>query len=661
MHRLPLLSAVAFAALLALPSSSPAQDCEQEFPSTFELIQAAIFEPRGCTSTICHGGTPSPTTGNLDLRPENAYDSLIDVASHSVPGMRRVQAGQARESLLWLNLAAKTFPLEYEAPLRPMPLDPVPALSESELEAVRLWIEKGAPRTGVVPGTGELLDACLPPPEPIEIKPLDPPPAGTGIQLRMPRWTLPAVSEDEICHVTYYDVTDQVPEQYRGNGGTTFRYNFHETRQDPLSHHLVPVLYEGAATDPHDPAWGVWKCRGGARHDEVCDPVDLGFCGEGVCGSPIVSTVGCLGYGPGDDGIGFTSAGISVTQETANEFPVPDGVYEELPLKGIIMWSSHAFNLTAKEGKIESWVNFHFAAPQHQQTLANNLFAADQIFAMDVPPFQTQEVCNIRKFEENTHVFEWGAHTHKRGKRFRTFMGAFRCEGGSNDGQPCSPIGSEPAADICQGAPCTAYTQVHVGDCDGSRAVTVDEVITGVNIALGAMDREECLDIDADRDYSVTVDEVITSITAALEGVPAPEPADGQESMFYLSMIYNDPTIIRPEEPFIFRGTDDERSVTFCALYDNGYTDPDEVKLRSASPPPPISVGGIGGPCSLNETRCSEGKRGESCTGRTQANRDRSCDSSEGAADGICDACPLEGGVTTEDEMFILLGRFYVP
>ena len=27
----------------------------------------------------------------------------------------------------------------------------------------------------------------------------------------------------------------------------------------------------------------------------------------------------------------------------------------------------------------------------------------------------------------------------------------------------------------------------------------------------------------------------------------------------------------------------------------------------------------------------------------------------------VCDACPLEGGVTTEDEMFIMLGFYYMP
>ena len=59
----------------------------------------------------------------------------------------------------------------------------MPPLSENELEAVRLWIEAGAPETGSVgdPATGSsdgishLLDACLPPASPITIEPLKPP------------------------------------------------------------------------------------------------------------------------------------------------------------------------------------------------------------------------------------------------------------------------------------------------------------------------------------------------------------------------------------------------------------------------------------------------------------------------------------------------------
>ena len=35
------------------------------------------------------------------------------------------------------------------------------------------------------------------------------------------------------------------------------------------------------------------------------------------------------------------------------------------------------------------------------------------------------------------------------------------------------------------------------------------------------------------------------------------------------------------------------------------------------------------------------------------------CDSSPGKGDGICDACALTGGLTTDDEMFILIGSYF--
>jgi hypothetical protein len=241
-------------------------------------------------------------------------------------------------------------------------------------------------------------------------------------------------------------------------------------------------------------------------------------------------------------------------------------------------------------------------------------------------------------------------------------MGAFRCNPPS---QPtpiaCSPFGYDfVSPDDCEGTPCTATGRKHVGDCDLSNSVTVDEIVTSVSIALGAMAVSTCHEADADRSYSVTVDEVLTGVTAALNGVPAPFELDPEESLFYVSTLYNDPVVLRPQQPEVFRGTPDERSVTFCALYDNGYVDSDEVKRRSTSPEPPVSFPGIGGPCA-DPTHCAEGKVGERCTGRGETARNRSCDSGDGAGDGFCDACPLRGGVTTEDEMFILLGRYYVP
>jgi len=424
---------------------------------------------------------------------------------------------------------------------------------------------------------------------------------------------------------------------------------------------MVPIEYKGSG-NVHSPTWGTWRCRGGASEGETCTPTDPDVCGpDGLCATPIASSIGCLGYGPGDGGIGFTSAGISITQETANEFPVPTGVYEELPLSGMILWSSHAFNLTAKEGKVESWVNFHFAPADEQDHIGRNIFIADAIFSMTVPPFSTQEVCHVHTFVENTHVFEWGAHTHQRGKRFRNFRGAFRCEGGPAAGLACSPLGYDFASpDVCAGVPCTAYERNHVGDCNKDGSVTVDEVINAVNIGLGSTAMAACNEADGDRDYRVTVDEVITAVNAALTGVPPPVAIPAEEALFFTSLIYSDPTVLRPEVPAVLRGTADERSVTFCALYDNGFTDPTEVKKRSTSPAPPVSFPGIGGPCS-QATHCTAGMVGAECSGRGAAARDRSCDSAPDAGDGDCDACELNGGVTTEDEMFILLGRYYVP
>jgi hypothetical protein len=59
--------------------------------------------------------------------------------------------------------------------------------------------------------------------------------------------------------------------------------------------------------------------------------------------------------------------------------------------------------------------------------------------------------------------------------------------------------------------PCT-------GDCDDSGMLTVDEIVRGVNIALGTIDVEDCLLFDADDDGMVTVDEIVAAVSYALEG-----------------------------------------------------------------------------------------------------------------------------------------------
>jgi len=637
-----------------------AEECNGDgASSTWELIQDVIFEKYSCTNQICHGAA---AVGDLDLRPEVAYDNLIDVRSTTVDDIRLVFPGEKDRSLLWLNLAAKTLPDQYKAPLRAMPSDPLPALSEDDLELVRIWIEAGAPETGTVPGT-ENLDPCLPIPVPVPVRPLPPPEPGEGFQIRMPPRPLLPGRESEVCYATYYDVTDQVPEQFRGPDGTTVRFRRNSIRQDNTSHHLIVNLYEGRAT-ASDPAWGTWRCRGGELEGTPCDPLDLGVCGPlGGCASPIASGVACIGYGPSDAGVGIMSSGISGIQEAAGTFEFAPGVYREMPLKGIIMWNSHAFNLSAEPAKVEAWLNFDFAHPDEQEAEALQIFNAEQIFSMNVPAFGTQEFCHVHTLPQRAQVFEISSHMHQRGKRWRTFRGAFRCEDGPNRNEACSPMGYDLASpDVCQGARCVSKVRVRAGDCNLSGDVTVDEVITAVNIALGSAALSTCYDADRDESASVSVDEVITAVTAALQGVPPPIERDVDESLLYTSFIYNDPIYLRYDPPMVMPGpgsVPDERAMTFCALYDNGFTDPSTVKRASTSPPTPINFPGIGGPCG-QPTHCAEGKVGEPCNGRTQRARDESCDTQTGANDGMCDACPLVGGVTTEDEMLLFLGQYFV-
>jgi hypothetical protein len=59
-----------------------------------------------------------------------------------------------------------------------------------------------------------------------------------------------------------------------------------------------------------------------------------------------------------------------------------------------------------------------------------------------------------------------------------------------------------------------------LGDCSADGTVTVDELITGVNIALGTLSVDQCPVFDGNGDGQVTVDELITAVNHALTGCP---------------------------------------------------------------------------------------------------------------------------------------------
>lgn len=59
------------------------------------------------------------------------------------------------------------------------------------------------------------------------------------------------------------------------------------------------------------------------------------------------------------------------------------------------------------------------------------------------------------------------------------------------------------------------------GDCSGDARVTVDEVLVGVNLALGDGSLAACRIFDQSNDGEVTVDELLGAVNSALDGCPA--------------------------------------------------------------------------------------------------------------------------------------------
>jgi hypothetical protein len=130
-------------------------------------------------------------------------------------------------------------------------------------------------------------------------------------------------------------------------------------------------------------------------------------------------------------------------------------------------------------------------------------------------------------------------------------------------------------------------------------------------------------------------------------------------STIYESFDYSDPTQQRYDPPLAFDSPDvKDRTVRYCGLYNNGVKpdgSPDVDLVTRLSLIPESYRNEIGGTC--KPVACVAGKVGAPCNG---ADDDATCDSSPGAGDGHCDACPITGGESTQNEMFVLFGAYYV-
>jgi hypothetical protein len=623
------------------PQALDACPCET-FDSTWHAIQKIIFENRGCTDQLCHGSVEgAATSGGLNLSPDVAFANLVNVYSEQGK-MDRVEPGSpTNDSFLYRKLAAKTLGLDIGGDAgTPMPSG-LPAISVDELEALRLWIQYSAQEEGVVAGTEGLLNSCLPPAKPPHLDPPAPPAAGQGVQYFAHPWPIAPKAEDEGCYATYEDVTAQVPTEFLiqcppfwgGDTKNCYGFNKSELTQEPNSHHSIIHIYRGKfaesagffcegthdvdglplACNPSSPGVPApdgadcgagsecvngfdFKC-GGIAAGTPCDPRVPGVCGEGAkCLGVYKSSLACLTFGPPD----FTDFNGAINGTGGSNSPQVGGSQQPFSRTD---YPDGVFGVYPTKAL---WVwnshafNLTDEATYNQQWL-NVYFASpsEQVYPIrgvfDADDIFVQDV---PPFEEREYC------------RTITFGKGTRLSELSSHTHSRARLFRTWAPPI---APRCRSTQANPGAC------------------------------------------------VAEAGTP-----------LAVTTQYNDPTQYRFGGVPLPLDSDDpaERTFKFCALFDNGHTDPAEVKRNSQSPiPPTFGVLAPGGPCLTSGfverdlgIACLNGpRRGEPCEGDApgfQAD-DRKCDSAPGANDGICDACPLRGGVTTADEMFIPLGNYY--
>jgi hypothetical protein len=492
------------------------------------------------------------------LRAGKSHENMVDAHASSVD-MARVQPGTANESLLYLKLKAATDPGSVMISGSPMPVGAAP-LSEAELAAVELWILKGAPKEGVAADlrsgkdVGGLLDACLPDPKPIVVKPLEPPAKDEGVQLLLPSYPLQAKSEAQNCTAFAYDFTAGTPDNYRDNARNVLYVNGSRVRQDPQSHHLV--LYNPGLSlgDLQDNIKG-WTCREGDKADKPCDPKrGSADCGPaGVCAGETTDGLVCGGSGiptRKDAAKAMAAEGLSPqlanTQSPQEYIPPQEGVYWEIPLAGVLIFNSHAFNLTDEDTTLHARVNFYYTSDLKRKLVPVNVTAKNYIAAGQAP-FTRETYCATHVVPRGNSLTILTGHTHRHGERFWV--------------------------------------------------------------------------------------------------------KDSKGTQIYENFVYNDP-LYKHFDPWLNFDAESEadRTLEYCATYNNGLKEDGSPDLNLVTRASRMPEG-----TSCVPVACAAGKITAPCTA------DADCDSSAQAHDGLCDACQITRGATTENEMFVLMPWYALP
>ena len=342
-----------FAQRFGAPPDAPA-------PDTFRELQTRVFN-RNCLSGSCH--TSERRAGDLVLEEGFAYENLIGVKpgnpAAAAADLLRVDPGHPERSFLLTKL---TGPGPGQGDLMPRGAS---GLRGVEIDALRAWVQAGAPRVGLVPDAPRLEDLSTD----LAVRFTPPAPPERGIQLRLGPFGVPPGREREVFSVV------------RPTLDRDLLVNRVEIIMPEGSHHFILYLWTGR-TPPPEP---------GIRDFDPRSPMG------------IVDI--------------FNRQFVTGSQTSATAYAFPDGVGLRIPRSAVFDLNSHFINLRGRETLMgEVYVNLHEAPPAAALQAVEPLF--DSNFAINVPPGQTTAISQTWTARQAIKVITLSSHMHRHGERF---------------------------------------------------------------------------------------------------------------------------------------------------------------------------------------------------------------------------------------------------
>jgi hypothetical protein len=349
---------------------------------TWAIIQDDILT-LSCATSGCHGSTSDATYAqhNLLLNSSKAYENLVNVVSKNeaakTAGLLRVKPGDSMMSLLFQKIDCQT-PVKYGAT---MPLGGT-NLTSGQIEFIKQWIIKGAPKKGSVVDENILTSntVCSQ-----AFVPMTAPAATEGFQLAINTFTVSPKTEREVF-----------VNRISPNTSTVY-VNKIMMQGRPNSHHFVLYGFQNnTLLPPANQLRDLYNSNG---------------------------TLDITTFGQMQNHI-FLGGGTDVN----TTYTFPPGVALKIPPATALDLNAHYFNLQNTNLLGENYINLYTVSQANVLKEAQSINFANYNFS--IPANSRKTITTNFTFDKEVTVITLTSHFHKLGEKFQ-----IKILGGTRNGE----------------------------------------------------------------------------------------------------------------------------------------------------------------------------------------------------------------------------------